>query len=438
VKNHLIHDRQVMQGRSRRWSPSLGQRPWRILALPAMLLLALATSAVGAAQSAEVPANFDDQVVADVDLPTALAFTPDDRILVTEKTGRLWVVKDDARVEPAALDISQDVCSNGERGLLGVAIDPDFETNGYIYLYYTFNKSDGCPTRPPGTPVNRVSRFTMDGDSVLTGSELKLLDNIPSPGGNHNGGDVQIGNDGLLYVSVGDGGCDVRVRRRCQGENQNSRQPHLLLAKILRINTDGTIPAGNPYATRGKRCAMSGRTKRGNQCQETFASGLRNPFRIAFNPNVDQAVFRINDVGGQAWEEINSGKRGADYGWNLREGRCKIGSFRECGKPPRGLTNPAFVYSHRNGLGCASITGGAFVPDGVWPEPYQGTYLFADFVCDRIFYLEPGAADGLQDKEFASNLGGPTAMAFGPSPSGQSLYYTSFTTGGELHRISAT
>ena len=404
--------------------------------ITALLLLSVAATPLVSAQGANVPAGFEDQPVASVDAPTALAFTPDDRILVTEKRGILWVVETDERVEPAALDLSADICANFERGLLGVAVDPAFGVNNnYIYLYYTFKKSGECPKNTGGTPVNRVSRFELVDNSVAAASEEILLDNIPSPNGNHNGGDLQFGKDGNLYVSVGDGGCDLRDRSRCQGENRNARLPHFLLGKILRITTTGGIPAGNPYAGRGKRCAMTGRTTRGDQCRETFASGLRNPFRIAFNQNAAGTVFRINDVGGQAWEEINAGKAGADYGWNLREGRCKVGSFRECGKPPRGLTNPIFSYSHRNGLGCGSITGGAFVPDNAWPAAYDGAYLFADFVCDRIFSLKPGARAGLQGKEFASDLGSPTAMALNPSDQG--LYYLTFKNGGEVHRTVA-
>ncbi len=433
MKVDLTPYRQAARRRWRRPSRALGVRPWRLLATTALLLLSVAATPLVFAQGANVPAGFEDQIVASVPLPTALAFTPDDRILVTEKAGRLWVVTDEGRAAEPSLDLSADICANAERGLLGVAVDPAFATNNSIYLYYTFNKSGECPKNTSGTPVNRVSRFTLNGNSVLEDSELKLLDNIPSPNGNHNGGDLQFGKDGNLYVSVGDGGCDLRDSSRCQGENRNARQPHLPLGKILRITTTGGIPSGNPYAGRGKRCAMTGRTTRGDQCKETFASGLRNPFRIAFNQNAAGTVFRINDVGGQAWEEINAGKAGADYGWNMREGRCKVGSFRECGRPPRGLTNPIFSYSHRNGLGCGSITGGAFVPDNTWPAAYDGAYLFADFVCDRIFSLKPGAKVGLHGKEFASGLGSPTAMAFNPSDQG--LYYLTFKNGGEVHRI---
>jgi len=172
-----------------------------------------------------LPADFEENVVTGVPLPTALAFMPPEgpgqpsRMLVTSKTGELWVYKGGALLQTPALDISPRVCSNSERGLLGVAVDPSFGTTGsnYVYLYYTFMKHNRCPQGDPGNrrnPVNRVSRFVMSGDTVDPTTEQVLIDNIPSPNGNHNAGDLHFGKDGYLYVSVGDGGC--AARDKCQ------------------------------------------------------------------------------------------------------------------------------------------------------------------------------------------------------------------------------
>src|SRR5215217_6022321 len=139
-----------------------------------------------------LPNGFDQNVVADdLTAPTALDFTPDGRMLVTSKPGQLYVVDGERR--PKALGIGGRVCSNSERGLLGVAVDPDFGNAGhnYVYLYYTFDKSNDCAPTDPSEPVNRVSRFTMSGNTVEPGSEQVLLNNIPSPAGNHNGGDLK-------------------------------------------------------------------------------------------------------------------------------------------------------------------------------------------------------------------------------------------------------
>ena len=185
----------------------------------------------------------------------------------------------------------------------------------------------------------------------------------------------------------------------------------MLIGKILRITTDGNIPATNPFQGPGtSRCNVTGSTTPGNVCQETFAWGLRNPFRIAFDPNSSGNRFYINDVGQGTWEEIDAAQAGADYGWNVREGFCATGSTTDCGPPPAGMTNPIFAYPHVNG--CDAITAGAFVPDGVWPGAYDGSYLFADYLCGKIFRLVPAAGGAFTATDFATDLGtgGPIAM----------------------------
>ena len=392
--------------------------------------------------AAAIPDGFEDGFVTSVEAPTALAFTPDGRMLVTSKAGQVRVYKDGALLETPALDIGSRTCSNSERGLLGVAVDPDFGTagNDYVYLYYTYKKFGGCPYSGPNTPVNRVSRFVMSGDTLDPKSEEVLVDNILSPHGNHNAGDVKFGKDGYLYVSVGDGGCYYANKVKCQYQNNASRERHVLLGKILRIDRDGGIPPDNPYTGAGSaRCNVTGRTSPGNHCRETFAMGLRNPFRMAFDPDAADTSFRINDVGGQKWEEIDEGKAGADYGWNVCEGNHD-NPYRK-GSPPcdeAPYTAPIHEYSH--GTGCESITGGAFVPNGVWPAEYDDAYLFGDFVCGKIFRLTPKSGGGFEQMDFVTGLGSRSAvaMAFGPHASDQALYYTTFDNGGEVRRISYT
>jgi glucose/arabinose dehydrogenase len=381
--------------------------------------------------------------MASVDQPIGLAFTPDGRLLVASEPGRLWVYKDGQLLQAPALDISSKVCANYESGVLGVAMDPDFGTPGrnYVYLTYTFKKSGVCPTNwnptNPDNPVNRVSRFVMSGDTINPSSEEVLIDNIPSPTGYHNTGDLSFGQDGHLYVSVGDGKCDYAGDSGCFNQNDASRDRNVLLGKILRITSSGGIPANNPYqGTDSDRCNLTGRTDPGKDCQETFASGLRNPFRFAFDPDASGTRFFINDVGGPRWEEIDRGKAGADYAWNLCEGNHdnpnRVGSVG-CSAAP--YTPPIHEYSHDTG--CSAITDGAFVPNSVWPAEHDNSYLFGDYVCNRIFELKPRSGGGFTQTEFASELGegGPIAMAFGPHSSGQALYYTTYGNGGQLRRI---
>jgi glucose/arabinose dehydrogenase len=175
-------------------------------------------------------------------------------------------------------------------------------------------------------------------------------------------------------------------------------------------------------------------------CGEIFAFGLRNPYRIAFDPddNAGAQRFYINDVGGVAWEEINSGAAGADYGWNVREGRCLIGSTTNC--PPDPFVSPIFAYSRSEPASspfsqCNVITGGAFVPDAsIWPDSFDDRYVFADLGCGKLFTLEGegvGAAGTLLATGLPGNDG--THLAFGPDGA---LYYATFASGGEIRRIS--
>jgi glucose/arabinose dehydrogenase len=216
----------------------------------------------------------------------------------------------------------------------------------------------------------------------------------------------------------------------------------VLLGKILRITRDGFIPPTNPFqGANSARCNVTGITTPGNWCQETFASGLRNPFRIAFDPNAAGTRFFINDVGQGTWEEISEGISGADYGWNIREGPCATGSTTNCGPQPAGLINPIFSYQHTNNCSAAgvagnSISGGAFVPNGVWRTQFDGAYLFGEFVCGKIFQLTPNGS-GFTESEFLTRpeIGNIVTMIFGPHQNTQALYYTTFAGGGQVRRI---
>jgi PKD repeat protein len=203
-----------------------------------------------------------------------------------------------------------------------------------------------------------------------------------------------------------------------------------LVGKILRITPSGDIPATNPYQGPGtERCNVNGRATPGNTCQEIFASGLRNPWQIAFDPNDTATRFYINDVGDFRWEEIDVGTAGADYGWNIREGHCARGSLTNCGPPPAGMTNPIYDYLHDYDTGgCSAITGGAFVPAGIWPPAYDGSYLFADFTCGKIARLEP-LGGGYSAIDLANQIPLLVSIAFGPSPEGQALYYIRWDSG---------
>ncbi|WP_163990757.1 PQQ-dependent sugar dehydrogenase [Pyxidicoccus caerfyrddinensis] len=400
-----------------------------------------------AASAITLPPSYTDALVATVAQPTALTFTPDGRMLITTQPGRLRVVAGGALLTTPALDLAARLCTNSERGLLGVAVDPAFATNRFIYVYYTFNKFNTCTTNIANVAVNRVSRFTLPDTNVADpASELVLVDNIPSTAGNHNGGDLHFGPDGLLYISVGDGGCQLGDPSRCAGQNTTARRLDVLLGKLLRIRKDGSIPTDNPwYAAAGsRRCGDPAGVPAGTgPCQESYATGLRNPFRFAFQPGT--STFFINDVGQGVWEEIDEGIKGADYGWNTREGHCANNSTTSCDAPPAGMTNPIFDYKHGTNdasspfQNCNSITGGAFAPAGAWAPGDDNAYFFSDYVCGKVFKLTRSGGT-VAVSAFATGLGGSSAVTlrFGPSGAGQSLYYTTYANGGEVRRIDYT
>lgn len=405
--------------------------------LLAVLLVAGAIAAVAKAPEAgaAVPAGFTDELVTAIAAPTGFAFTHDGRILITRQAGTVEVFEDGALLPTPALSLGSAVCTEAERGLLGIALDPDFELNGFVYLFYTFNKNPPCTTGADA-PVNRLSRFTMTGDTIDPASELVLLDNMPSTGANHNAGDVQFGSDGNLYVTIGDGGCDYAGDSGCAGSNDAARDQHTLTGKLLRITPTGGIPVDNPFVgTDADACALSGGTAPGRRCRETFAWGFRNPFRFAQDPNSVSPRLFVNDVGQDQWEEVDLVLPGGDYGWNCREGASVNATTGKCNPTPPGMIDPIFAYRHgvqvpgtSSPSNCTSITGGAFVPNGAWPAAYDGSYFIGDFVCGRIFRLTQGAG-GLTASDFATNLGNFSVvhLGFGPRGAQQALYYATRT-----------
>ncbi|SFE43771.1 Por secretion system C-terminal sorting domain-containing protein [Chitinophaga sp. CF118] len=316
------------------------------------------------ARAQSLPANFQRvQVVSGISSPTALAFLPDGRILVCQETGQLRVIKNGSLLSTPAITLS--VSSSGERGLIGIAVDPNFATNHYIYLYYTSTSG----------PHNRVSRFTITGDTA--GSETVLLDLPTLSAIYHNGGGLSFGTDGKLYISVGD-----------NKVGDNAKNLDSYMGKLLRINTDGTVPSGNPFSGGAARSRV-------------WAYGLRNPFTNSIDP-VSGKIF-INDVGESTWEEINDASvSGRNFGWPDQEGTCTSGCT--------GLTNPIYRYSTNrddsppDGQGCA-INGATFFNGAIsnYPATYNGKYFFLDYCGGWINYLNPASPSRTA---FGTNLGG--------------------------------
>ena len=369
--------------------------------------------------SASIVSGFSDTVVSAASLPTAITGLPDGRKLVAERFGAIRMLRTDGTLSGAVTTVA--VCKESERGLLGIAADKSFASNGYFYVYATVNDG-GC--------VNRVMRYTLTGSAVS--GPTTLIARIPSTAGNHNGGDVKVGNDGLLYISVGDGGCSVREPTLCAGANPIARDLSTLSGKILRIAGDGLVPASNPYVGAGSAlCGATGMTAIGDTCREIYAWGLRNPFRIAQDMNDPGTRFFLNDVGQNTWEEIDELAAGGDYGWNVREGFCANGSLVDCGTPPAGMTNPLFTYRTDEG-GCDSIVGGAFVPS-TWPNFGGGSYLYADHGCGQIFQITPNGGSWTRST-FVSGTD-MVHLEMIPENGDWALYYLTYANGGEIHRV---
>jgi glucose/arabinose dehydrogenase len=324
------------------------------------------------ASAATLPAGFSETTVASgITSPTAMAIAPDGRIFVCSQTGALRVIKNGVLLTNPFVTLAVD--SNGERGLLGVAFDPHFNATHFIYLYYT------VPTAPEH---NRVSRFTANGDVVVSGSEKVLLNLDPlSSATNHNGGALHFGADGKLYIAVGD-----------NSRGTNSQNLGTLLGKMLRISADGSIPADNPF--------VQSATAR----HEIWAYGLRNPFTFAFRRA--SSFMYINDVGEKTWEEIDLGQAGANYGWPASEGPTNNPAY----------TSPVYYYDHSQG--CA-ITGGAFYspPNANFPSFYSDKYFFSDFCSGFIRVLDPATG---QATEFGTGAQSPVDIQVATNGS---LYY---------------
>ena len=320
----------------------------------------------------------------------------DPRLFIVEQPGRIRIYKDGALLPAPFLDIVSIVMSGGEQGLLSVAFDPSYATNGRFYVYHNDLNGDIA-----------VARYTATlGSDVANAGSREPVITIPHPvQGNHNGGLALFGPDGMLYLGTGDGGGGGDPSNNAQNTNS-------LLGKLLRIDVTTlpyAIPGSNPLAG-----ATPG-------ADEIWAYGLRNPWRYAFDAPAGQLY--IADVGPNLWEEVNAvatTEPGVNYGWRVMEGtHC----FNATTCSSTGLTLPVLEYSH--GDGC-SITGG-FVYRGTAVPELSGHYLYSDFCSGflRSFRLSNGQAVDQRTWPIG-NVG--NIMSFGMDAAGE-LYMLSLNGG---------
>lgn len=373
------------------------------------------------ALSAPLLAQTTIRIATGLSRPLYVTHAPGDfaRIFILEQhTGRVRLYHlDTAVLDPVPfLDIDSLVINTGnERGLLGLAFHPDYQSNRYFYVSYNDNS---------GTSV--IARFTAsaDPDSAIATSRLNILTQT-QPFSNHNGGCIKFGPDGYLYIGLGDGGSG-------EDPQNNAQNTGTLLGKLLRIDVDSPqaplnygIPADNPFVGVGGYRA------------EIWSLGLRNPWRWSFDRLTGDLY--LADVGQYAWEEVNvepANTGGRNYGWRCLEGY----SCTTWGQPACNCNNPAFtapvtVYSHNDGC---SVTGGYVYRGCAIPELY-GTYFYADYCSDDIWSFRWDGANGTTDSTLWTAAFTPPAglveniSSFGEDAFGE-LYICDLN-GGELFKI---
>lgn len=382
----------------------------------------------GTAQAAVTPSDgrfASVPIITGLSQPMAFAFAPDGRIFIAQKEGAVLIYKNGALLPTPFIQLT--VNSYNEHGLVGMALDPNFARNGYVYFYYTYEND---PTNPTGSKTGQVIRVTASGDLALPGSTLVLAgsvtgspaqpscqdfpagsDCIPADGYNHVAGGVRFGADGTLFIATGDASTETPLALRAQDLDS-------LAGKILRINTDGTAPANNPYFN-GNPLANRSRV---------WQYGLRNPFRFGIKPGTDLPF--IGDVGVDSWEEIDRGYPGANFGWPCYEGPVQFALFSSTSTcqalyAANISTPPLYAYPHGNSD--AAVIGGVFYQGTSYPAEFQGAFFFADHERSTISILKVDANNNLVPGSQDALTGGDGLVDFEIGPDGD-VYYASIGT----------
>jgi glucose/arabinose dehydrogenase/PKD repeat protein len=365
-----------------------GQFPRGRKAVPPLLVLAVVASALIAAPPAlsAPPPNFQTSLIVGDGLngPSGFDIAPDGRVFILERSGKIKIVKNGHLLPTPFADLPSE--DTGDRGLIGIAFDPDFGvSNHYVYFYYTGHDL-----------LNHLVRFSA-ADDVGTDGPFELFRTSSPSRLLHVGGSIRFGPDGKLYFAVGDNGDGTNA--------QNLDNPH---GKIMRINKDGSIPDDNPFAGQpGKLGAI-------------WAYGMRNPWRFQF----DSATGRLydGDVGDFNWEEINRIVKGGNYGWPLKEGVCQS----NCD----GFINPTYAYPHAGES--AAITAGPVYRGEMFPEEYRGDFFFGDYARGFIRNADLDAnGDVSAVHEFDEQAGSVVDLKVAPAGS---LYYITYFPGA-LYRV---
>lgn len=372
------------------------------------LVAAVAAGTPPAVVAEVLPAGFDVTTYASgLVEPVALDFAPDGRLFVAQRDGTLVVVepiggKDNfaAGGWPAHPPFAfVENYSDNENGLLGLALDPDFADNGFVYVYVTATNREARILRLTAPRADEISAAPQALEAVV------LRDRLPTRGGFHSGGGLEIGPDRMLYFAIGDNLIEA-----------NAQEMNTLSGKISRINLDGSTPADNPFVTpTGSPRAI-------------YALGLRNPFRFCFAPDGRLFASDVGSIGLGRREEINIIRRGDNCGWPLREGRLDRFAFGVDRPATLPLVDPALDYfdGGASPVGIVYYTGANFAPE------YAGNVFFIDYVLNRMYRLELDGDAVLRSTLFVEGGGGMLDLVQGPDGC---LYYCEFVAG-RIQRLS--
>jgi glucose/arabinose dehydrogenase len=410
-----------------------------ILAVSTLLAVSLAGASRDAlAQPHRLdPAVANDLVLSDVvggfDLPTAAEYLPDGKLIILEqRTGniKVWTGTGEPTIA-GTMPVDVVAGGGGERGLLGLAVDPQFATTHRLYFYY----SEAGSTAEDRNHVAWATFDPMNSTVDVAGRHV-ILTGIHGPA-NHNGGGLTFGPDGFLYIGAGDTGCNCGCAPGTNTNNYYSTCLTNLNGKIMRIDRDGVVPSANPLSSMPQvaacgtavDCSADGQAHAPDPQMTDAASpqiyvwGLRNPWRFSFDPMT--GFLWIGDVGEVTWEEITISKHGGEHhGWPYREGAHGLDpSTCPMVTPaaPDPCIDPILEYNHSEtpASGNGSITGGIFSTHCSWPEAYRGRYWFGDYSKNRVWTVTPNMArDGVVD----GNMG-RTVIATGGAESPVHFFY---------------
>ncbi len=332
------------------------------------------------AESVQAGSGRFESIVIQHDLPEPVdfAFAPDGRVFVASRYGDVRIIQDGALLPDPFVTLPAN--TSVQRGLMGLALDPDFASNGFVYLYYTHEHN---PSDPTGPKTGRLIRVTAEGNTALLGSDVILLgtaaddaaspscsnlpagsDCLPADGCCHVGGALRFAPDGTLFVSTGDAAVEGDAMLHAQDLDS-------LAGKILRVlPTDGSAPSDNPFYTGDSQANRS----------KVWAYGLREPFRMAIQPGTGLPV--VGDVGSVYEEELNVAFAGANFGWPCYEGTAQhvpqngLQGCQDLYRSAVPIAHPSYTYSHNE---TAAIIAGVFNDGAAYPSDFAGAFFFGDF-----------------------------------------------------------